>query len=183
MNEVFKFNTAKKVIEKIKRDTKQRGHALKNNEIAHRLGFKVANYITMVKNPKQHDKIPAHAWEKFRTFVNSGIELGAYQARPLPAKAAAPQKDQVKTNPDELHPDHKAIDALQGGGSTAAPVKMDGKVIAPKEPSPVIKEIITPGSPLNKRILALIDGEPGQDPVCKLCFEVDFKITINGRPI
>jgi hypothetical protein len=191
MNEIFKQNTARKVLAAMEGYKNRTGKNITALDLCHRLGIKHVAYITKMKKKETHNQVPPAAWEAFRNFVNSGSRLEDYNIHEI---ERAPAKGGIipgaKTPDDELHPSHEAIDALQGGGSTNeilpnGDIKLTDLEIKPaeKEPSPIIKEIIKDGTPLNKKVLALIDSEPGQDPVCKLCFEVDFKITINGRPI
>jgi len=73
MNEICKQRTAERMTEALKRTN------LKQVEIASRLDIPVINYISMIKRPNQYPKIPNHAWEKFRQFVNSGETIENYQ--------------------------------------------------------------------------------------------------------
>ena len=183
MNEVFKYNTAKQFINKINRDAKKRGQAMKNNEIAHRLGFSVVQYITMIKNSKQHDKIPAHAWEKFRNFVNSGLQLDEYQVR-IEKKAETMEKETTAV-PGTEPKTHEIPGGIIPGQAEPIEVR-PGEEIKPDhhKPSQMIKEIITPGTPLNAKVEALINAATSMDPatgVIKLI--IDIEIRVNGRKV
>lgn len=72
MNEITRERIATKVVEAIDKTD------LKHVEIALRLGIEVIGYIGMIKRPNQYKRIPAHAWEKFRDFANSGETIENY---------------------------------------------------------------------------------------------------------
>ena len=183
MNEIFKYNTAKKVVGKINRDAKKRGQAMKNIDIAHRLGFNVVHYITMVKNSKQHDKIPTHAWEKFRDFVNSGLELNNYQAKNI-QKVEKIEKETTAV-PGTEPKTHEIPGGIIPGQAEPIEVR-PGEEIKPDhhKPSQMIKEIITPGTPLNAKVEALINADTGLDPATgRIKLIIDIEIRVNGRKV
>lgn len=202
MNLVFKKSTAEKVLAAIYKykDQSLPGKKPTNGRIADKLGISVVTYLTMLRKETQFDKIPAHAWDKLRNFVNSGIPLVDYQYKAPAINEVTPIKVEPKGHiiaPDaDLIPETAAerdknittgkqvidqakkdnLDALQGGKSefTAASGTLP-------QPSPFIKEIITPGTPLNiavKKAVFNVDiNDQGQ---ADYKVRIDIEVRVNG---
>ncbi len=179
MNLVFKKSTAEKVLSAI---YKYKDHALPgekptNSMIANKLGISVITYLTMLRKENQFDKIPAHAWDKLRNFVNSGVPLCDYQYKVPVINENIPIKVEreggiVPNKP--IHPEAGSVRPGEINETTAAPSTLP-------QPSPFIKEIITPGSPWNiavKKAVFNVDiGDQGQ---ADYKVRIDIEVRVNG---
>ncbi len=94
MNDICKARTAAKVVEALKKTD------LSNIEIALKFNT-VSNYLSMIKNPGDYNKIPLKAWEKFRNFVNSNEKIENYQAEKFEEIKTKNVKPEVKVKIEE----------------------------------------------------------------------------------
>lgn len=110
MNNLTKERIASKVLKTID-DEK-----LLNKQVAANLGFS-PTYMSLLKKESDHDKVPAHVWDKFKLWVDQtgGTNLGGYKLVEKEIieeahEAAKPKEEPViKVKPEALEKRNKEL--------------------------------------------------------------------------
>lgn len=167
MNDVSKTNIQTRLIKALETE------GISTTSAARCLGIK-DTYLSMMKNPENWDKCPAHAWETVLAWVNSGQKIEEYSEKHghvLPEKVM-PKPGMVISKVIKVDPPRKA---------------------EPKPaPEPMIK--IKPGV-LEARQKELAERKPKPAPKLyplhavletkheKTIIDIEINLTINGKKI